>query len=251
MLLLLGAASLCAQGEQVFKGQITRCMCAEPGAQGATPSKAGALSLCTITCAKAGAKYVLTDTKANVVYLLSNQRKSKALAGDYVMVLGTLDKATSTIRVDQMVRALPPKVIAAKSIFIYCDACPRGMAKAKPAALEELDSWNRFNVLSDPEKADLVLIFSANPYLGDYVTRDGPDKRPVSVDITYMDVVDPRTGRSLWSDFRQWGSWRVGSATRSLIAEFKAQLDEEESQSGQQQFPTKHRAPNTPSVVGN
>jgi hypothetical protein len=226
-------------------------MCAEPGAQGAQSDKTRTIAPCGITCAKSGAKYVLTDTKANVAYLLSNQRKSKALAGEYVIVLGTLDKATSTIRVDQMVRALPPKVMAAKSIFIYCDACPRGMAKAKPAALEELDVWNRFNVLSDPEKADLVLIVSANPYLGDYVTRDGPDKRPVSVDITYMDVVDPRTGRSLWNDYRQWGSWRVASATKSLIAEFRTQLDEEESQSGQQQFPNKHHAPNTPAVVGN
>jgi hypothetical protein len=73
----------------------------------------------------------------------------------------------------------------------------------------------------------------------------------VSVDITYMDVVDPRTGRSLWSDYRQWGSWRVPNATKSLIAEFRLQLEEEESPTGQDQFPNKHRAPNTSSVVGN
>jgi len=71
----------------------------------------------------------------------------------------------------------------------------------------------------------LVFLFSANPYLGDYVTRDGPDKRPVSVDFTIMTVVDPHTGENLWSDSRRWGSWRVDHATRDLIAEFRQQIE--------------------------
>jgi len=252
----LGAANLHAQGEQVFKGQITRCMCSDigaggaPGAAGARTGTPGALPACSMTCAKSGAKYVLRDAKANAVYLLSNQRKSKAFAGQYVIVMGSLDKATDTIEVDNMVRGLPPEVAQAKAVFIYCDACPRGMAKAKLAALEALASWNRFDLVDDPAKANLVFIFSANPYLGDYITRDGPDKRPVSVDITYMNVVDPHTGANLWGDYRQWGSWRVASATKSLIAEFREQLDEENAVD-QQSVPGKHGDHNSSPILSN
>jgi hypothetical protein len=236
---LFTSVSLRAQGEQIFKGQITRCSCAGLDQQAATSDKGGILTPCpTATCVNARAKYVLIDTQNKATYQLDKQRKSKAFVGEYVMVMGTLDKSSGTIQVDQVVRALPPKVTAAKSVFIYCDACPRGMAKAKLAAVEELAGWNHFNVLADPKNADLILIFSANPYLGDYVTRDGPDKRPASVDITYMDVVDPRSGEDLWGDSRQWGSMLVSKATKSLISEFRERL-EEESSGNQQSFPRK------------
>jgi hypothetical protein len=45
-----------------------------------------------------------------------------------------------------------------------------------------------------------------------------------------MDVIDPRTGESLWHDSRQWGSWFVTEATRDLFFEFKEQLAVGESQ---------------------
>jgi hypothetical protein len=102
------------------------------------------------------------------------------------------------------------------------------MAAAWLAAFEGLTDWGRFDITPDPRKADLIFLFSANPYLGDYVTRDGPDKRPVAVDITYMDVVDPKTGESYWNDSKQWGAFFVARATKDLIAEFKQQLEIEE-----------------------
>ena len=57
--------------------------------------------------------------------------------------------------------------------------------------------------MANRRKADLIFLFSANSYLGDYGTRDGPDTRPVHVDITFMNVVDPHTGESLWGDSRR------------------------------------------------
>jgi hypothetical protein len=247
--MLFSAGSLFAQGEQIFKGQITRCTCAGADEHAGTPNRDATTAACSIACANKGAKYVLTDTKNNAVYQLDKQRKSKSFAGQYVMVVGTLNKATGTIHVGEMVHALPPKVTEARSVFIYCDACPRGMAKAKLAAFEELEGWNRFDVLDDPTKADLIFLFSANPYLGDYVTRDGPDRRPVSVDVTYMNVVDPHTGENFWGDSKQWGSMLVGKATRDLIAEFREQL-EEETQTNQS-LPDKHRDRKATPPVGN
>jgi hypothetical protein len=99
------------------------------------------------------------------------------------------------------------------------------MAAATPAAFQELADWGRFEVVASRKKADLIFLFSANPYLGDYVTRDGPDTRPVRVDITFMNVVDPRTGESLWDGSRQWGSWFVGKATKDLMVAFRKQLE--------------------------
>jgi len=220
-------------GEQMFKGQITRCMCAASSRapasdkRAATSNKASPVAACSISCGKKGIKYLLLDPANNAAYLLDKQRESKSFAGKFVVVMGTLDAASGTVRVDDMHRALPPKVFAAKSVAVVCDACPRMMAKAGPAALEALMDWNHYTLIADPQKADLVFVVSANPYLGDFSTRDGPDKRPVAVDITYVNVVDPRTGEDLWGDSRQWGYMLVGKATRELIGEFETQLKRE------------------------
>jgi hypothetical protein len=120
---------------------------------------------------------------------------------------------------------LPPEIMQAKAVYVFCDACPRAMAAAKTTALDELSDWGHFKVVRDPKEADLIFLFSGNQYLGDYLTRDGPDTRPVHIEITYLDIVDPRTGESLWSDTRRWGSWMVPRATRSLIEELRLQLE--------------------------
>jgi hypothetical protein len=219
---LFSALSVFAQGEQVFKG----------------------------TCTKVGSKYVLTAIGNKAVYQLDKKGKAKAFAGQPVIILGTLDQATSKILVDNIAPLLPPKITQAKSVFVYCDACPRGMAKAKMTALEALTDWKRFEVLSSPHAADLVFIFSANPYLGDYVTRDGPDKRPVSVDITYMNIVNPQTGQNMWQDYRQWGSLRVARATKDLIKELRLQL-EEQNLGEQQSLSGESAAPKSSATGGN
>lgn len=222
---LFGVLSLAAQGEQAFKGEITDCICSGLLEHTVMLEKNGTTPLCTVACAKKGAKYVLSNPENKTVYQLDNQRKPKAFAGKNVVVIGTPDETTGTIHVSDMFAALPPKVTEAKSVYILCDACLRGMAAAEQTAFQELVDWGRFDVIGNRKNADLVFLFSANPYLGDYGTRDGPDSRPVRVDITYMNVIDPRTGESLWGGSRQWGSWFVSKATRDLIVEFREQLE--------------------------
>ena len=178
--LLFSAMSLFAQGEQVFKGQV--CL----GPEGRTPvMRDGHAALpCTIKHPKRGAKYVLFNPETNVSYPLDGRLNSKTFAGRNVVILGTLDPTTGTIHIDDLFRGLSPKIEQAKSVYIDCDACPRGMAAAWSAAFQELSDWGKYEINPDPKKADLIFIFAANPYLGDYVTRDGPDTRGVSVDIT-------------------------------------------------------------------
>ena len=81
--------------------------------------------------------------------------------------------------------------------------------------------------MTDPKQADLLFMFSANPYLGDYLTRKGPDTRPVRINGTIMTVIDPHTGEELWTDSRTWGSLRVAGATRALIEELRTELESE------------------------
>ena len=215
------AAARATGGEAMFKGQIVR------------PQQA----------------YELSDPTHNIVYKLDNQKMPRAFDAQYVVVVGVLDRSTGTIHVDDIVRDLPPQIAQAKSVAIVCDACPRGMAKARKAALGQMLNWNRFKLASDPQKADLVFLFSANPYLGDYVTRDGPDKRPVAVDTTYMNVIDPRTGANLWGDYRQAGAWFVSSATRDLVLGFREQLEMDENPAQQQLFVERHLVPRRPPTL--
>jgi hypothetical protein len=122
---------------------------------------------------------------------------------------------------------VPLKILRADSVYIDCDVCVRALAEAGKIADQQLLIWKRFRVVQDRKQADLIFMFSANAYLGDYVTRDGPDKRPVMIDRTILTIVDPKTGEELWSDARIWGSWRVASATKELIEELRGEMETE------------------------
>jgi hypothetical protein len=222
---LFAAITLTGQNMQIFKGEVCLGTANRATYLGSTHSA----TECKGEHGKRGAHYFLADPVNNTVYRLEGHKRPGAFAGNDVIVIGSLDRETGTIYVEDLFRAFPQKVTQAKSVYIDCDACPRGMAVAWLAAFEELTDWGRFDVVPDPKKADLIFLLSANPYLGDYVTRDGPDKRPVSVDITYVNVVDPLTGKSFWDDSRQWGALLVARATKDLIAEFKEQLKLEET----------------------
>lgn len=226
---LLGAASLGAQQEQTFRGEIIdSSICAGAAGHASMLDSGETAASGTVACVKKHAKYVLAASDDQTVYQLDNQRKPKAFAGEKVIVTGVLDKPSDTIHVGDIVAALSSKVSQAKSAYIDCDACPRAMADAGLIAYHELQDWARFDLAPDRRHADLVFLFSANSYLGDYVTRDGPDTRPVFIEVTYMNVIDPATGESLWSDSRRWGSLLVGRATKDMILEFKEQLEEGE-----------------------
>jgi hypothetical protein len=141
-----------------------------------------------------------------------------------VIFLSTLAFAPGALAKNTKRPPLPAKIMQADSVYIDC-VCPRTLAAAQETALRELRSWGRFKMSEDRRRTDLVFLFSGNPYLGDYLTRDGPDKRFVAIESTIMTVIDPTTGQSLWSDSRQWGSWRVKGATKDLVNELRLQME--------------------------
>jgi hypothetical protein len=119
---------------------------------------------------------------------------------------------------------VPGKIMEANSVYVDC-VCPRGLAVAQPAAVEQIKSWGRFQLSNNRHESDLIILFSGNPYRGDYFTRDGPDTRYVSIMTTFMTVIDGTTGKSLWTDSRRWGSWRVKGATKDMLDELRAQME--------------------------
>jgi hypothetical protein len=113
-----------------------------------------------------------------------------------------------------------PKILQARTVFLDCD-CRKEMAVSVPTALPELLDWGRYQLVPDRQHADIILLFSMNPYLGDYLTRDGPDKRPAVVDYTILSVIDAHTGELLWNGYRRRGYMLVALATRELMHEFR------------------------------
>jgi hypothetical protein len=225
--MFLGAVNLAAQ-DQTFKGAVMDSVCAGPKGHTAMLKPGETMAECTLTCVKAGATFVLYNPQTRTVYQLEDQVRPKAFAGRNVLVIGTLGADRDAIKVADIVPALSTKVMQAKSVYIDCDQCVRGMTKASRAAIDALAEWKRFTVVQDPHKADLVLLFSPNPYLGDYVSRKGTDNRPVHLLVTYLDVVDPHSGVSYWSDSSTSGSWRVGTATKDLVGRFRGRVEAED-----------------------
>jgi hypothetical protein len=119
-----------------------------------------------------------------------------------------------------------PKILQAKSVYLDCD-CRKEMAVSVASALPELLDWGRYQLSPDRHHADLILLFSMNPYLGDYLTRDGPDKRPALVDYTILTVIDAHTGEYLWNDYKRWGYMLVARASRDLMHEFRLAVIEQ------------------------
>src|SRR5882762_3631320 len=100
--LLIIAALTAAPGKRKFTGTITDSMCANADHSQMRMGPTGAE--CTVACVAAhGATYVLYDGKE--VYSLSNQRTPEEFAAQKVMVVGTLDAKTKTIRVDSITAA--------------------------------------------------------------------------------------------------------------------------------------------------
>jgi hypothetical protein len=100
VLTLIALTSLsAAQAGQTFTGVITDSVCAKPGHSQMQMGSNDAE--CTTACISAhGATYVLNDGKQ--VYTLSDQQMPEKFAAQKVVVIGTLDTRTKTIKVQSI-----------------------------------------------------------------------------------------------------------------------------------------------------
>src|ERR1700730_18463678 len=138
---------------------------------------------------------------------------------------------------------LPEQVMTAKTVYIDNQS---GLADLGDKAYDETKKWGRVQIVDSPEKADLVLLLSAKEYISGYrsntyhnttgsvdssgnvnaQTYGSGHSRAVYSGTTYITLLDPKSGSSLWSDSRAWGAWK--SATRGIIKELRDRVKNKE-----------------------
>lgn len=145
---------------------------------------------------------------------------------------------------------LPAQIMQAKTVYIDNQS---GFANLGDRAYDEVSKWGRFKIAASAKDADLVFLISAREYISGYRTvTDGTahgtvdDSGNVQLNsdstsrtqaqtsgITYLAVIDPKSGASLWANQKTWGggfTWAgfnfARSATRSLIKDFRKRIEE-------------------------
>ena len=154
------------------------------------------------------------------------------------VILGALSSSAQSRKQSKVA----PKILSAKSI--YFDDRSGSPAVAREA-LFQLLKWDRFKIVDDRKNADLIFLFSSDPYHGGYVIFSGSqtgtiDKngqiqedpvpmfnKQAPVRYAYLTVIDPATGDSLWSADHQWGGLLTGfnSAGARLVTKLRKQVE--------------------------
>jgi hypothetical protein len=138
---------------------------------------------------------------------------------------------------DKLYAPLPDRVVAAKTVFFMNES---GTARFGDDLYRQLKSWNRWEVVTDREKADLILVLSASDTVPVTVTvRSGTNSGQSTSQTTmtgsgkmetqhwHLYVIDAKTGENLWrSDAsmggKLWRSW--GSIAKSLLDDIQKRL---------------------------
>jgi hypothetical protein len=90
--------SLFAQSK-TFTGMVMDSPCALLGGHDKMAQKGESDKDCTLRCVKAGGKFSLFNPADKSWYTLDDQKKAEAFAGQKVVVTGTADASTKTLKV--------------------------------------------------------------------------------------------------------------------------------------------------------
>jgi hypothetical protein len=138
---------------------------------------------------------------------------------------------------DNVYAPLPGKVLAAKTVFFINES---GTARFGDDLYRQLKGINRWEVVSDREKADLILVLSASDTVPVKITvksgtTSGQSTSEVEVTSSgnretqhwHLYVIDAKTGESLWrSDAsmggKLWRSW--GAIAKDLVSDIQKRL---------------------------
>jgi hypothetical protein len=107
---------------------------------------------------------------------------------------------------------LPYKIANAKTVFLMNET---GKARFGDALYKQIRTWNRWQIVTNKEQADLILVLT--------------DKGGVSSlnPSFYLNVNDPITGEELWTarttmQGKLWRSW--GSVAQSLLGDIQKRM---------------------------
>jgi hypothetical protein len=107
---------------------------------------------------------------------------------------------------------LPDKVADAKTVFLINET---GKAKFGDALYKQIRTWNRWQIVTNKEQADLILVLT---------DKGGMSSLNPSF---YLNVNDPVTGEQLWTarttmQGKLWRSW--GSVAQSLLGDIQKRM---------------------------
>lgn len=138
---------------------------------------------------------------------------------------------------EKLYAPLPDRVVAAKTVFFMNES---GTARFGDDLYRELKAWNRWEVVTDRDKADLILVLSASDTVPVTVTvKSGTNSGQSTSEMKmsgsgkmetqhwHLYVIDVKTGDILWrSDAsmgrKLWRSW--GSIAKSLLSDIQKRM---------------------------
>jgi hypothetical protein len=123
---------------------------------------------------------------------------------------------------------LPETLFQAKTVYIDNRSGESGLLDKAYTALKE---WNRYEIIQDRAKADIVFVFTVSSEVrGSYTTGTVDDNGTVQATsaatrarYTTMTVLDPVSGQILFSDTRRWHPF--GSATKDAVKELRKRME--------------------------
>jgi hypothetical protein len=123
---------------------------------------------------------------------------------------------------------LPEKLFEAKTVYIDNRS---GQSDILDKAYTALKEWNRYEIIQDKAKADIVFAFTVSSETrGSYTTGNVDDNgtvqattTPTRVGHTTMAVLDPTDGQILFSDTRRWHLF--GSAMKDAVKELRKRME--------------------------
>ncbi len=142
--------------------------------------------------------------------------------------------------VAQKERARSPRILNAKTVYFFNRT---GSLEVGTEALIALKKWNKYQIVTDRNQADLIFLLDCDPYLGADILYSGGQTGTVHDDgritqdrvpnytkmrptrYAYLYVIDTTNGHSLWSAHRPWGGLLTGfnSAGARLIRKLEKQ----------------------------
>jgi hypothetical protein len=121
---------------------------------------------------------------------------------------------------------LPSELMQAKSVYVLNAAASRKDARE---CAEELSTWGRFKLVTDPKDADVIFRLSSGIANGGIrVTNTSVSSRSYYMVTIY--VLQRASGNVLWSDSR--AQQLFSSAAKSVVKELRKRVAEQDKAEG-------------------
>jgi hypothetical protein len=129
-----------------------------------------------------------------------------------VLILGVLLLCLNTFADNDKYAPLPDKIVNAKTVFLINET---GKARFGDALYKQRKTWNRWQIVTNKEQADLILVLT-----------DKVGMQSLNPSF-YLNINDPTTAEQLWStrttmQGKLWRSW--GSVAQTLLGDIQKRM---------------------------